>query len=105
MASVESVDALKAELQAQLERIKLAEKEIIAIKAMEAPNLATIQVLIGTINNKVVAIEGQMETFGKFVKAELSRIQDEAKGKEKGGQNWRKKEIMESKSVQEIGKL
>ena len=61
MATVESVDALKAELQAelqaQLERIKLAETEIIAIKAMEAPNLATMQVLTGTINSKVVAIE------------------------------------------------
>ena len=108
MATVESVQALKdelqAELQAQLERIKLAETEIIAIKAMEAPNLATMQVLTGTINTKVVAIEAQMETFGNFVKAEMLKIQDENKGKGKG-KNWWKKEIMESKSVQEIGKM
>ena len=92
MATVEALDALKLELQqelqTQLERIKLAETEIIAIKAMEAPNLATMQVLTGTINSKVVAIEGQMETFGNFVKAEMLRIQDESKGKGKGGKNY-----------------
>ena len=104
MATVESVDELRKELQAQLERIQLAENEIVAIKSMEAPNLATIQMLTGTINGKVVAIEAQMETFGGFVKAEMLKIQDESKGKCKG-KNWWKKEIMESKWVQEIGKL
>ena len=108
MASVEALQALKdelqAELQAQLERIKLAETEIIAIKAMEAPNLATNQALTGTINAKVTAIETQMDTFGNFVKTEMLKLQDEQKGKGKGN-NWWKKEIMESKSVQEIGKL
>ena len=111
MASVESLQALKdelqAELQAQLERIKLAETEIIVIKAMEAPNLATNQALTGTINNKVTAIETQMGTFGNFVKTEMLKLQDEQlqKGKGKGNNSWWKKEIMESKSVQEIGKL
>ena len=53
----------------------MAEREIVAIKAMEAPNLAAVQAL--TIHTKVVAIETQMETFGKFVKAEMLKIQDE----------------------------
>jgi len=97
-------EELRKELQTQLERIQLAEREIVSIKAMEAPNLATMQVLTGTIHMKVVAIETQMETFGNFVEAEMLKIQDESKGKGKG-KNWWKKEIMESKSVQEIGKL
>ena len=63
MASVEALEELRKELQqtqaAQLERIMLAEKEIVAIKAMEAPNLATIQLLTGTIEARVKAIEGQ----------------------------------------------
>ena len=63
MATVEALQSLKdelqAELQAQLERIKLAEGEIIAIKSLEAPNLATMQALTGTINAKVTAIETQ----------------------------------------------
>ena len=105
MATVESVDELRKELQDQLERIHLAEKEVVAIKAMEAPNLASMQALTGTINTKVAAIEAQMETFGNFVKAEMLKIQDESKGKGKGGKNYWKKEIMESKSVQEIGRL
>ena len=108
MATAEALEAMKVELQtalqSQLERIKLAETEIISIKSMEAPNLATIQTLTGTINGKVIAIESQMETFGNFVKAEMLKMQDENKGKGKG-KNWWKKEIMESKSVQEIGKL
>ena len=110
MASVEALEELRKELQqtqaAQFERIVLAEKEIVAIKAMEAPNLATIQLLTGTIEARVKAIEGQMSEFGGFVKTELLRIQDEAKGGGKGKSNtYFKKEIMESKAIQEIGKL
>ena len=60
MATVEAVDALA-------ERLRLAEGEIIKVKAMEVPNLTTLQTLVETIAAKVKTIEEQMGTFGAFV--------------------------------------
>ena len=66
MATVESVDELRKELQlmqtAQLERIQLAEQEVVAIKAMEVPNFKTLQTLVETIATRVKTLEEQMGT-------------------------------------------
>ena len=63
--------ATDAAVESLMERIRLAEQEAIAIKAMEAPNLVMMQALVGSIDTKVKTIESQMETFGSFVKTEL----------------------------------
>ena len=97
--------ATDAAMEALTERLRLAEVEIIALKNMEAPNLATLQALVGIIDTKVKTIDS--DTFGGFVKTELLKVQDEMKGKGKGKSNnfFFKKEIMESKAIQEITKL
>ena len=78
-------------MEALAERLRLAELEIIAVKAMEVPNLSTLQILTGTINAKVQAIEKQMVTFGNFVKAEILRCETNRKAKERATIISRKK--------------
>ena len=58
MASYAAVEALT-------ERLRLAEVEIIGLKSMEAPNLATMQALVGTID---VRLEEQMEHVWRICK-------------------------------------
>ena len=64
--------ATDAAMDALTERLRLAEVEIIALKNMEAPNLATLQALVGIIDTKVKTIDSQMDTVGGFVKDRIT---------------------------------